>query len=155
MRTLLKWLASYKRKVARRRHNAMYEYGWVYCIDKELGIASRSRARRKRGTNKVYRVLWRAGEQGHLTNWWEPYGDGWIAQFRPDSTCHHPDCIVNCVAFNVAWYHISIEGMIGAKKRFIKCTRVTGKRGCWRKWHREIAKRGMHEIKYRGSEPHK
>lgn len=52
----------------------------------EYGTAGkgRGRARRNLKTGIVEFVLWKAGEQGHKTDYWHPLDKSWFPTFRPD-----------------------------------------------------------------------
>ena len=68
--------------LTRERHiRPTYEYGYV-CVITELRTGQR--VRRNRHTGEVQFILWKAGEQGHVTDCWYRIGDGWANYFIPD-----------------------------------------------------------------------
>lgn len=58
-----------------------YVYGEIVYPDG----THRCRARRVVKTGQVEFVLWKAGEQGHDTDYWHVMGFGWESWFRPES----------------------------------------------------------------------
>ena len=49
----------------------------------EYGVCNNKHSRRNKVTSKVYFVLWQAGEQGHMVDYWYEFGSGWEEQFKP------------------------------------------------------------------------
>lgn len=60
-------------------HHRRYTYGHIINQDG----SARNSARLDKKDGRVYFVLWKAGEQGHKTDYWHVMGDGWDKQFRP------------------------------------------------------------------------
>lgn len=48
----------------------------------EYGICREVPSRRHRKTGEVQFVLWKAGEQGHETDYWHPFDAYWWPQFK-------------------------------------------------------------------------
>lgn len=57
-----------------------YVYGWVHRIADDT---RRDGVRLNTKTGRVEFVLWKAGEQGHDTDYWHEMGIGWEQFFRP------------------------------------------------------------------------
>lgn len=51
----------------------------------EYGICHDRIARRHKTTGDVQFVLWKAGEQGHIEDYWVNFGHGWGDLFVKDS----------------------------------------------------------------------
>ncbi len=67
------------RKAKRFLHLKRYSYGYVFKRD-----GSKMRARLDKSKSNIEFILWQAGQQGHKTNYWHRFGDGWITLFRSD-----------------------------------------------------------------------
>lgn len=52
------------------------KYKYVY------GICKNKHARMSVKTGKVYFVLWRAGEQGHMVEYWREFDNSWWIDFK-------------------------------------------------------------------------
>ena len=63
---LARWFAQW-------RHRHTWQYGTI----------ANSPARRHRKTGEVQLILWKAGEQGHATDYWHRMGAGWEEYFIP------------------------------------------------------------------------
>jgi hypothetical protein len=61
-------------RLFKKQNTVAYEYGKV---------SSGTHARRNIKTGIVEFVLWKAGEQGHSTDCWCRFGDGWAEGFKP------------------------------------------------------------------------
>lgn len=58
---------------------------FITTIDKyEYGTIRGRKARRDVKTGKCQFILWRAGEQGHDSDYWHDYGDGHEQHFKLD-----------------------------------------------------------------------
>lgn len=65
------------------QHARQYTYGTIYRPDD--GYYS-DNVRRNRRTGSVEFVMWPAGEQGHLEDYWVEMGYGWELYFTPTKT---------------------------------------------------------------------
>jgi len=62
-----------------RKHKEKHVYGEIVHPDG----TSRNHARLVKDTGRVEFILWKAGEQGHLDDYWHLMGIGWENWFRP------------------------------------------------------------------------